>query len=151
MASRRSTSSWHCEWGGANKKTLQFVINRSCAPSTNLQVVRMKILFTSGPRNFRKLESRRLSHQKGPENNASWRGNLEEDRLRCLFFNFSIYTPQQLPNTRARRGIINKRGEDTCTERSIRQGGRLGRFRVRLHLAPGRVEREISSEGEGCH
>lgn len=75
----------------------------------------------------------------------------EISRLRPLFFSASVfmYIPHKsyLPNTRARRNLINK-GLDTCTAPSTRRGRRLGRFRKRLHLAPGRVERVIGSEDE---
>jgi len=67
-----------------------------------------------------------------------------------FFFCFSIYTPQQLPNTRARRGLIKIKGLGTCTERMVRQGRRAGEVSRRLHLAPGRVERVINSESEIC-
>ena len=67
-----------------------------------------------------------------------------------FFFCVSIYTPQQLPNTRARHGLIRIKGLGTCTERLVRQGRKAGEVSRRLHLAPGRVERVINSESEIC-
>lgn len=76
---------------------------------------------------------------------------LGDQPTTTAFFSASvfIYIPHKsyLPNTRARRNLINK-GSDTCTGRSTRRGRRLGRFRKRLHPAPGRVERVIGSEDE---
>ena len=76
-------------------------------------------------------------------------------RISIVFFFvfcFSIYTPQKLPNTRARRGLIKIKELGTCTEHSVCRERRLGirRFPIRLHLDPGRVERVINPEIERC-